>query len=691
MAMGGDGRVIIDTELDDKGLSRGMDGFSGKLGKFGTAAKVVAAGAAAAGTAVVSLIYKSVEAYARYEQLVGGVETLYGAGGKTLDEYAKSVGKSTDAVKGEYDKLMSAQQTVLDNAANAYKNAGMSANEYMNTVTSFAASLTSSLGGDTQVAAEKANMAINDMADNANKMGTSMEMIQNAYQGFAKQNYTMLDNLKLGYGGTKEEMQRLLEDAEKISGIHYDISSYADVVDAIHVIQTEMGITGTTAEEAQHTIEGSLNMTKAAWENLIVGISDDNADFDKLMQNFIDSAMAFGDNILPRIEIALQGVAKLIEGVAPVIAAELPKLIQSVLPQLISAAGNMILSLAQGIVDALPSIVQTGMQAMTSFLQGFADILPELIPQIGQMIFDVCDAIIENLPALLDAGLQVALALAEGLIEAIPQIIEQLPILIEKIVSFITGNKGNMMETAFDLFMALVKVIPTVIIELIKALPQIIIAIVKGIASGSQQMKESGISILKKLWDGIKSWAGSLKSKIVSLAQSLPGKIKAGIGSLVSIGKNWIEGLWNGIKDKKDWLCNKIRSLAKSAKDAIKDFFGIKSPSRVMRDEVGKFITLGIGQGIILETKNLIQTARNQMSKLLGAYEVGAINTESIASAGITNRLLTNDSMIGGRLLGQVGNQTVVNQEINFNVENTSPVQTARMLKDQALYGLAGA
>lgn len=691
MAMGGDGRVIIDTELDDKGLSRGMDGFSGKLGKFGTAAKVVAAGAAAAGTAVVSLIYKSVEAYARYEQLVGGVETLFGAGGKTLDEYAKSVGKSTDAVQGEYDKLMSAQQTVLDNAADAYKNAGMSANEYMNTVTSFAASLTSSLGGDTQAAAEKANLAINDMADNANKMGTSMEMIQNAYQGFAKQNYTMLDNLKLGYGGTKEEMQRLLEDAEKISGIHYDISSYADVVDAIHVIQTEMGITGTTAEEAQHTIEGSLNMTKAAWENLIVGISDDNADFDKLMQNFIDSAMAFGDNILPRIEIALQGIAKLIQGVAPVIAAELPKLIQSVLPQLISAAGNMILSLAQGIVDSLPSIVQTGMQAMTSFLQGFAEILPELIPQIGQMIFDVCDAIIENLPAFLDAGLQVALALAEGLLEAIPQIIEQLPILIEKIIEYITGKEGSVMETGFQLFMALVKVIPTIIIELIKALPQIIIAIVKGIASGSQQIRESGISILKKLWDGIKSWAGSLKSKIVSLAQSLPGKIKAGIGSLVSIGKNWIEGLWNGIKDKKDWLCNKIRSLAKSAENAIKDFFGIKSPSRVMRDEVGKFITLGIGQGIILETKNLIQTARNQMSKLLGAYEVGAINTESIASAGITSRLLTNDSMIGGRLLGQMGNQTVVNQEINFNVENTSPVQTARMLKDQALYGLAGA
>lgn len=691
MAMGGDGRVTIDTELDDKGLSQGMDGFSGKLGKFGSAAKVVAAGAAAAGTAVVGLIYKSVEAYARYEQLVGGVETLYGAGGKTLDEYAKSVGKSTEAVKGEYDKLMSAQQTVLDNAANAYKNAGMSANEYMDTVTSFAASLTSSLGGDTQVAAEKANMAINDMADNANKMGTSMEMIQNAYQGFAKQNYTMLDNLKLGYGGTKEEMQRLLEDAEKISGIHYDISSYADIVDAIHVIQEEMGITGTTMEEAEHTIEGSLNMTKAAWENLVVGIADDEADFDQLMQNFIDSAMAFGDNILPRLEIALQGIARLVQGIAPVLAAEVPKLIQSVLPRLILAAGDMVLALAQGIVTALPSIAQAGMQAMTSFLQGFAEILPELIPQISQMIFDLCDAIIENLPALLDAGLQVALALAQGLLEAIPQIIQQLPTLIENIVSYIVGKEGTVMQAGFQLFMAIVKAIPTIIIELIKAIPQIIVAIVKGISSGSGQIRQSGVSILRKLWEGIKSWAGSLFSNVVGLAKSLPGKIKSGIGSLVSIGKNWIVGLWNGIGSKATWLCNKIKSLASDAKNAIKDFFGIKSPSRVMRDEVGKFITLGIGQGIIMETKNLIQTARNQMSKLLGAYEIGAINTESVASAGITDRLLTNQSMIGGRLLSQMGNQTIVNQEINFNVENTSPVQTARMLKDQALYGLAGA
>lgn len=691
MSMNSDGRVTIDTELDDKGLSQGMNGLSGKLGKFGSAAKVVATGAAAAGAAVTALIYKSVEAYARYEQLVGGIETLYGAGGKTLDEYAASVGKSVDAVQDEYNKLMSAQTTVLNNAANAYKNAGMSANEYMDTVTSFAASLTSSLSGDTQAAAEKADMAINDMADNANKMGTSMEMIQNAYQGFAKQNYTMLDNLKLGYGGTKEEMQRLLEDAEKISGIHYDISSYADVVDAIHVIQTEMGITGTTAEEAQHTIEGSLNMTKAAWENLVVGIADDEADFDQLMQNFIESAGHLAENILPRIEIAFNGLGKLVEGLAPTLASELPKMITSVLPGLLNAASTALIALAQALVDAAPAVLQAALDAVQNLLAALTDMMPEFIPIIVDTIMQMANTLMENAPAILDAVLQLLVAIGQALLDSIPVIIENLPAIIESIVAFLVSSTPQIVSGAIQLLFGIIEAIPEIIIALIKALPQILLAIVNGLISGAKLIFDTGVELLKKLWAGIKSWAGSLKSNIVSLAQSLPGKIKAGIGSLVSIGRDWIEGLWNGIKNKEDWLCNKIRSLAASAKNAIKDFFGIKSPSRVMRDEVGKFITLGIGEGIILETKNLIQTARNQMSKLLGAYEVGAINTESIASAGITNRLLTNDSMIGGKLLSQTGNQTIVNQEINFNVENTSPVQTARMLKDQALYGLAGA
>lgn len=244
-------------------------------------AKGLAVGLAAAATGVVALTKAAIEGYAEYEQLIGGVETLFKDSAGVVEGYAN----------------------------NAYKSAGMSANAYMETITGFSASLLQSLGGDTAKAAEYGNQAVIDMSDNANKMGTSMESIQNAYQGFAKQNYTMLDNLKLGYGGTKEEMQRLLDDAEKISGIKYDISNFGDITQAIHTIQTELGITGTTAKEAASTISGSTAMMKASWDNLVVGIADDNADFDTLISNFVESASTAMGNLIPRIEIALNGVA----------------------------------------------------------------------------------------------------------------------------------------------------------------------------------------------------------------------------------------------------------------------------------------------------------------------------------------------------------------------------------------------
>lgn len=683
-----DGKVIIDTELKQDGMSKGMDGLQSK---FGTGAKVMAGAAIAAGAAVVSLTKKSIQSYARYEQLVGGVETLYGAGGKTLEEYAKSVGKSTNSVKGEYNKLMGAQKTVLDNAANAYKNAGMSANDYMDTVTSFAAALTSSVGGDTQKAAEKANTAINDMADNANKMGTNMQMIQNAYNGFAKQNYTMLDNLKLGYGGTKSEMERLLKDAEKISGIHYDISSYADIVDAIHVIQKEMGVTGTTAEEAQHTIEGSLNMTKAAWENLVVGIADDDADFDTLMQNFIDSVSAFGQNIIPRVKTVIEGIGKLVTQLAPIIAKQLPGLLASILPDLLSAISSTMVAITQALIKSAPTIIEALAQGLSQIVQAAMELMQEVAPMAVNIIMQIVDMIVTNAPAILQTILDIILLIGTAILNALPVIVKHLPTIIQGIVSFFVSAGPQILSVAIQLFLQIVKAIPVVIISLIAALPRIIAAIVKGLLSGTKRIFSVGVKLLKTLWSGIRSWAGALGSHVASVARSLSGKIKSGLSSLVSIGKNWIEGLWNGIGSKATWLCNKIKELASDAKQAIKDFFHIKSPSRVMRDEVGRFITLGIGEGIEMETKNLIRTARAQMSQLLGAYEIGALNTEIKGSTGITDSLITNNSMIGRRLLAGTTNSTVVNQEINFNVENTSPIQTARMLKDQALYGLAGA
>ena len=250
---------------------------------------------AAAATAMVAITKGAVENYGDYEQLVGGVETLFGAGGQSLSEYAKGVGKTTTEAKDEYNNLIKAQEAVIEKANGAYKTAGMSANDYMETVTSMSAALIQSLDGDTVAAAEKADMAITDMSDNANKMGSDIESIKNAYSGFAKANYTMLDNLKLGYGGTKEEMQRLLDDATKISGVKYDISQYGDIVDAIHVVQTEMGITGTTAKEAATTIQGSIASAKAAWTNLQTGLADENADLDALVGELVDSVVTVID------------------------------------------------------------------------------------------------------------------------------------------------------------------------------------------------------------------------------------------------------------------------------------------------------------------------------------------------------------------------------------------------------------
>lgn len=680
--MAGDGKVKIDTELDGSGAEQGMSGLSGKLGSV---AKAAVGAIAIAGTAVAGLVKKSVEGYGRYEQLVGGVETLYGAGGKTLEEYAKSVGKSTEQVKSKYNSLQTAQKTVLDNAANAYKTAGMSANQYMDTVTSFAAALTSSVGGDTEKAAKKAHVAIVDMADNANKMGTQVEMIQNAYQGFAKQNYTMLDNLKLGYGGTKSEMERLLKDAEKISGVKYDISSYGDIVDAIHVVQKEMGITGTTMQEAEGTIEGSVGMIGAAWENLVVGIADDNADFDQLIDNFVKSAGAMVQNILPRIQSAIQGVGKLITELGPIIAEALPQLLQSVLPGLLNAIFSLVVSLSQALAESLPTILQSIMNAVMMIGESLPEIIMTLLPTIVQAIADVLAMLGENTGQILTIIFNIFSAIVQAIISSIPIIINALPAIIQGIVTFFVSSSPLIIQAAIQLFMGIVQAIPVIIVSLIANAPAIIKAIVKGLLSAVGVIFRAGVTILKNLWRGISSWVGSLYSNVVRFAKNLPGKIKSGIGSLVSIGKNWIEGLWNGIGDKKDWLCNKIKELASNAKKAIKDFFGIKSPSRVMRYEVGRFITLGIGEGIKDETKNLVAIAKNQMDKLKSVYEIGDLNTTLFG-----REVMTSGSGLITTNWDSINSPTVINQEINFNTPNTTPIETARLLRKQANFGLAG-
>lgn len=546
-----DGSVIIDTNLDNSGVEKGTSKLKNTLNKIGsvagTAMKGVATAVGVATTAVGSLVTASVNAYAEYEQLVGGVDTLFKDSSQKLQEYADE----------------------------AYKTAGLSANEYMSTVTSFSASLLQSLGGDTSKAADYANEALIDMSDNANKMGTSMESIQYAYQGFAKQNYTMLDNLKLGYGGTKEEMERLLADAQKLTGVKYDISSFADVTQAIHAIQTELGITGTTAKEASTTIQGSLNSVKGAWQNLLGGITNPDADFDVLIQNLVDTVTTAGENLLPAVEQALMGVSQLIDSLLPIIAQKIPEIILQILPNLVSAGINIVTSLITGIQQNLPSLIQSAMQIITQLLTalfdllpqildmgvqilmqlvlGIAQALPELIPQAVNAVTTIVESLIDNIDLIIEAGIQLLIGLAEGLINAIPQLIDKIPTIIDKLLNAIINN-----------------------------LPKLV---------------EMGVELVVKLATGLVQAIPTLVGKIPQLISSVLNAIGKLPGMVVDIGKNIVSGIWNGISNMASWLWNKISGWCSDIFNSIKNFFGIHSPSKLFADKVGKMLGLGVGEG----------------------------------------------------------------------------------------------
>lgn len=459
------GKDQFNGDLDES--SSKAEKLSDKIGKgLGAAAKLGAKAVAAAASAFGVLTKKALDSYAEYEQLVGGVETLFGArGAKSAEEYAKLVGKSVGEVTEEYEILKSAESLMMEQAEQSWKYQGMSANEYMETATSFAAALTSSCE-DAITAAELADMAIGDMSDNANKMGSDMASIQNAYQGFAKQNYTMLDNLKLGYGGTKEEMERLISDANKLmeaQGLAGDltIDKYSDVVRAIHMVQVEMGVFGTTSAEAASTIQGSVNMMKAAWSNLLTGIGDDSQDFDKLCDNFVESVGTAAENIMPRLEQILIGVGKLAERLAPVVAAAIPGLVTTVLPKLVQSGISMVGAILQGLVQMLPQIIQYGVDMVITLIEsissdpeslvetaimlvvtivsGLIDALPKLIAAAADLVTGLNRALISNAPNLLSAGLKLVGKIVEGIANSLGEIVNAGAKVVDSIIDGIAG------------------------------------------------------------------------------------------------------------------------------------------------------------------------------------------------------------------------------------------------------------
>lgn len=521
-------KIFGTIALNNQDAHRELDNTTGKakeasekIGKFfGSVAKTVGkaslAAIGAAATGITALTKSAVENYAEYEQLVGGVETLF------KDSSAK----------------------VLEYANNAYKTAGLSANDYMETVTSFSASLLQSLGGDTAAAAEYGNMAVIDMSDNANKMGSSMESIQNAYAGFAKQNYTMLDNLKLGYGGTKEEMQRLIDDANALNAAQgnltkYSIDSYADIVSAIHDVQTEMGITGTTALEASTTIQGSLSSTKAAWENWLTGTGS----IDALVGTVVNSAgllaKAIGD-ILPSLTSGIsQLVAQLAPEIPPLInqllpsiidsittlisslGEQLPSILATILPVITGSAPQIINTLITALISSLPIIVSSAGQLLIALATGISQSLPELIPTVVDVVLQIVTTLVENIDLLIDAAVDLISALAEGLIAALPVLIAQAPTIISKLVQELVAAAPQLLLSAAEIIVQLVSGIADNLFELGKAAGTIITTIVDGIG---------------EMWDSI-----------VGVGSQVIDKIKEGISNAWEGLKNWFNGLWDGL------------------------------------------------------------------------------------------------------------------------------------------------
>lgn len=439
-------RETITEELggaaESAGGSAGSRAGSAMVGALGVAARAGAAAVSAVATGVGAITTQAVNAYAEYEQLTGGIETLYGDASATMMQYAQEAATAT----------------------------GQDMNSYMESAIATSAAMISAVEGDQARAAELTNMSMIDMADNANKLGTDMEAVQNAYRGFSRGNFTMLDNLALGYAGTREGMQQLLNDAQAISGVEYDIDSYSDIVEAIHTVQEEMGIAGTTAKEASETISGSLGAVQASWQNLITNVANPDADLTSMIDTLIGNVEVAATNLIPVISNALSGISQVIVTLAPIIASELPGLVSQIVPPLLTAASSILEALAQGLLMALPTlapiaadlivnfvqftisnlplVIDSAIQIILAILEGLTVAMPQLIPAAADAIVTIVTALIDNIDLLVNASLQLVIALADGLIQATPSLIAAVPTLVGSLVTELASMTQPFVDAA---------------------------------------------------------------------------------------------------------------------------------------------------------------------------------------------------------------------------------------------------
>lgn len=598
--------------LDTNEYESALGDASGKTHSFGeklksglaTAAKAGAAGLAAATTAVTTLSKAALDSYGDYEQLVGGVETLFKTSADVVMEYAN----------------------------NAYQTAGLSANQYMETVTSFSASLLQGLGRDTEAAAKTADLAITDMADNANKLGTSMDMIQNAYQGFAKQNYTMLDNLKLGYGGTQAEMARLINDSGvlggtmKVTAETVNQVSFDKMIEAIHVVQTEMGITGTTAAEAASTIQGSVSAAKSAWANLVAGLGNENADLDQLVSNLVTSVETAAGNILPRVTQILSGMGTAIEQLAPVIAAEVPNLITSVLPSLVSGGAQLLTGLITGLISALPGLVSAA---------------PEIVSSISS-------ALSQNLPTIRDSGKELLDMLVTGISISFPELI---PAAVGSILQFVEGltdpnNLSTLVDGAIAIILALADGLISSIPRILESVPVIVKNLIVALIENAPKLQVASLQLILSLGAGLVDYISELPAYISKVGDAIKDGFLEGVDKLKDVGGQLLEGLWNGISDKVEWLKGKVSGVV----DTIKGWFtGPKgfdehSPSK-WANRVFRYVMEGGGNGLEEGLPGMMQNVDSVVGKVKNGLDFGTANVDfassglGMSSAGIINSI----------------------------------------------------
>lgn len=595
---------IKDTTNTAKEESGKIEKAVNKTGEIASkVGKAAIIGATAAATAIGTITKFVIQHYAEYEQLVGGVETLFGAQGLSLKKYAQSIGQTVEQARGKYDQLIQAQTEVMNNAKVAYKTAGMSANDYMNTITSFAAALKQSTANETE-AAKVANQTVIDMADNANKMGTNMEDIQNAYQGFSKQNYTMLDNLKLGYGGTKSEMERLLQNAEKLTGIHYDINNLSDVYNAIHEIQKNLGITGTTAKEAMKTIDGAMKMTKASWDNLLTGLADPKQAVGPLISEFAKSLGILAKNVTPKIKEVFNALPNALIQITP----QLMNMIIDLAPSLILAAINLV----AGLIGALPGIISPIFSQLSSLIgsgmidkigQSISSNMPTLISKGLDMLLQFSQAVLTYLPVLVGMGTKLIFYLVQGLMSALPALISKVPAIIANLADAFSNSAQTIFAWGVKIIAEIIKGLVMSIPSLIANIPKIIYAIfavwnainwwnlgkglINGIKNGITSMGGSLTSTAKNLFESLKNSVSNIFNNIKKVIESpifgAKTKVLAIIGELqngVRVGFNFIKShassVWNGIKNAIMSPMSAAANFVRAIINKIKGFFNFR-------------------------------------------------------------------------------------------------------------------